>query len=82
MARLDRLVEAVLPMLDAERRFTAVTMPNPHLVHFVDAVDEAELSVWAAFARPHPTGCPTAPMSPRGGARRRAVRPTFERGVA
>lgn len=39
----EQLVEAVLPMLDGEKRFTAVTMPNPHLVHFVDAVDEAEL---------------------------------------
>jgi len=39
----DRLVEDVLPMLDRARRFTAVTMPNPHLVHFVETVDEAEL---------------------------------------
>lgn len=39
----EQLVEAVLPMLDGEKRFTAVTMPNPHLVHFVEAVDEAEL---------------------------------------
>ncbi len=39
----EQLVEAVLPMLDGEKRFTAVTMPNPHLVHFVETVDEAEL---------------------------------------
>ncbi len=39
----EQLVEAVLPILDGEKRFTAVTMPNPHLVHFVEAVDEAEL---------------------------------------
>jgi len=39
----DRLVEAVLPMLDADKCFTAVTMPNPHLVHFVETVDEADL---------------------------------------
>ncbi|WP_230482761.1 diaminopimelate epimerase [Sphingomonas sp. Leaf21] len=39
----ERLVEAVLPMLDPALRFTAVTMPNPHLVHFVEQVDEAEL---------------------------------------
>ncbi|MET4898047.1 diaminopimelate epimerase [Sphingomonadaceae bacterium jetA1] len=39
----ERLVEAVLPMLDTDRRFTAVTMPNPHLVHFVETGDEAEL---------------------------------------
>ncbi|WP_312491160.1 diaminopimelate epimerase [Sphingomonas sp.] len=40
---LERLVDAVLPMLAPARRFTAVTMPNPHFVHFVEAVDEAEL---------------------------------------
>lgn len=39
----ETLVDAVLPMLDPARRFTAVTMPNPHLVHVTDAVDEAEL---------------------------------------
>ena len=39
----NRLVEDVLPMLDPARRFTAVTMPNPHLVHFVETVDEDEL---------------------------------------
>ncbi|MFN3677013.1 MAG: diaminopimelate epimerase [Sphingomonas pseudosanguinis] len=39
----ERLVDAVLPMLDPARRFTAVTMPNPHFVHFVETVDEAEL---------------------------------------
>ncbi|SFP67685.1 diaminopimelate epimerase [Sphingomonas rubra] len=37
-----RIVDAVVPPLGA-RRFTAVAMPNPHLVSFVDAVDEAEL---------------------------------------
>jgi len=39
----EQLVDAVLPMLDGTRSFTAVAMPNPHLVHFVDQVDEAEL---------------------------------------
>lgn len=38
-----RIVEAAVPPLDSERLFTAVTMPNPHLVTFVDQVDEAEL---------------------------------------
>lgn len=37
------LVEAAVPGLPSERAFTAVAMPNPHLVAFVDAVDEAEL---------------------------------------
>lgn len=36
-------VEAVIPGLPSERKFTAVAMPNPHLVAFVDAVDDAEL---------------------------------------
>lgn len=36
-------VEAAIPSLPSGRAFTAVAMPNPHLVAFVDAVDEAEL---------------------------------------
>ena len=42
-AGLARIVDAVVPPLGSARRFTAVAMPNPHLVAFVDAVDEAEL---------------------------------------
>ena len=42
-AGVERIVEALVPPLGSERRFTAVAMPNPHLVTFVDAVDEAEL---------------------------------------
>ncbi len=38
-----RVVEAVVADLPSERRFTAVAMPNPHLVVFVEAVDEVEL---------------------------------------
>ncbi len=38
-----RIVEAVVPPLESDRLFTAVSMPNPHLVTFVDAVDETEL---------------------------------------
>jgi len=37
------VVEAAIPALASERRFTAVAMPNPHLVTFVEEVDEAEL---------------------------------------
>ncbi|WP_183985844.1 diaminopimelate epimerase [Sphingomonas jinjuensis] len=37
------LVERAIPRLPGERRFTAVAMPNPHLVAFVEAVDEDEL---------------------------------------
>ncbi|WP_315763654.1 diaminopimelate epimerase [Sphingomonas sp. Y38-1Y] len=36
-------VDAVIPGLPSERRFTALAMPNPHLVAFVDGVDEGEL---------------------------------------
>jgi diaminopimelate epimerase len=39
----ERIVEATVPPLGSARLFTAVAMPNPHLVTFVDAVDEAEL---------------------------------------
>ncbi|WP_033920328.1 diaminopimelate epimerase [Sphingomonas sp. 37zxx] len=43
--RIDvpELIDAPIPGLPSDRRFTAVAMPNPHLVSFVDAIDEAEL---------------------------------------
>lgn len=37
------IIEQTIPMLPTLRTFTAVAMPNPHLVSFVDAVDDAEL---------------------------------------
>lgn len=37
-------IEALIPGLPNARKFTAVAMPNPHLVTFVDAVDVAELT--------------------------------------
>jgi diaminopimelate epimerase len=37
------VVEARIPGVPSERAFTAVSMGNPHLVTFVDAVDEDEL---------------------------------------
>lgn len=36
-------VDMAIPGLASDRRFTTVAMPNPHLIAFVDAVDEAEL---------------------------------------
>jgi diaminopimelate epimerase len=36
-------VQQPIAMLPTDRRFTAVAMPNPHLISFVDSVDEAEL---------------------------------------
>ena len=38
----ERIVEAPVPPLGPQA-FTAVAIPNPHLIAFVDAVDEAEL---------------------------------------
>ena len=38
-----RVVEAVIPAIGSARRFTAIAMPNPHLVTFVDTIDEDEL---------------------------------------
>lgn len=37
------VIDAPIAGLPSERAFTAVAMPNPHFVAFVDAVDEAEL---------------------------------------
>lgn len=36
-------VEAVIDPLLSDRRFTAVAIPNPHLIAFVDGIDEEEL---------------------------------------
>ena len=38
-----RVVDAVVAPLSPSLRFTGVGMPNPHLIAFVEAVDEAEL---------------------------------------
>ena len=40
----EMVIDAAIPGLPSTRAFTAVAMPNPHLVAFVDAVDEAELT--------------------------------------
>ncbi|HEU0067227.1 MAG TPA: diaminopimelate epimerase [Sphingomonas sp.] len=40
---VDRVIDAAIPALDPVRAFTAVAIPNPHLVTFVERVDEAEL---------------------------------------
>lgn len=39
----DRIIDTPIAPLPTDRAFTAVAMPNPHLVTFVDAIDEAEL---------------------------------------
>lgn len=38
------VIEAPVPGLPSDRNFTAVAMPNPHLIAFVDKVDVAELT--------------------------------------
>ena len=40
---VHEIVEQVIPMLPTTRRFTAVAMPNPHLVSFDGPIDESEL---------------------------------------
>ena len=47
-------VEAAIPGLPSPRAFTAVAIPNPHLIAFVDAVDEAELIELGSFAESAP----------------------------
>lgn len=39
----DRIVDAPIARLSPDLRFTAVAMPNPHLIAFMDQVDEGEL---------------------------------------
>lgn len=39
----ETLVEQPIAQLGSDRAFTAVAIPNPHLIAFVDAIDEAEL---------------------------------------
>jgi diaminopimelate epimerase len=40
----SRIVDERVPALVSERAFTAVAMPNPHLVCFVEQIDERELA--------------------------------------
>lgn len=47
-------VEAAIPGLPSARAFTAVAIPNPHLIAFVDAVDDAELVALGQFAESAP----------------------------
>lgn len=37
------IVDASIPGLESDRAFTAVAIPNPHFITFVEAIDEAEL---------------------------------------
>jgi diaminopimelate epimerase len=78
---LDRIVDAVVPPLGT-RRFTAVAIPNPHLVSFVDLIDDAELVRMGEVCEVSPAWLPN-----RANVSFCEVRPdalfvrTFERGV-
>ncbi|MES1974298.1 MAG: diaminopimelate epimerase [Pseudomonadota bacterium] len=75
-------VQQPIAMLPTDRRFTAVAMPNPHLVSFVDHVDEAELVAVGEVCEAAPEWLPN-----RANVSYVEVRPdglfvrTFERGV-
>ncbi len=79
-------VEATIPGLPSARRFTAVAMPNPHLVTFVDAVDEAELVALGDWCEAAPALIPTRANVSFVELREEAHAPalfvrTYERGV-
>lgn len=75
-------VEAAIPGLPSERRFTALAMPNPHLIAFVEAIDEAELIALGDWCEAAPALIPgRANVSfVTAGPRGLYVR-TYERGV-
>ena len=51
-------VERPIDRLPSPRAFTAVAMPNPHLVAFVDKVDEGELVTLGKFCEAAPAWLP------------------------
>ncbi len=52
------ITDAPISMLPTDRAFTAIAMPNPHLVSFVDTVDEAELVAIGTVCEAAPTWLP------------------------
>ncbi len=79
-------VDAAIPGLPSGRDFTAVAMPNPHLVAFVDRVDEDELVALGDWCESGPALIPAranvsfVELRERGHAPALFVR-TYERGV-
>ncbi|MGY2734783.1 diaminopimelate epimerase [Sphingomonas sp. UYP23] len=55
---IDRIVEAPIAQLGSDRAFTAVAIPNPHLVSFVETIDEAELVALGAQCEAAPDWLP------------------------
>lgn len=79
----ERLVEQAVPGLPSDRAFTAVAMPNPHLVTFVEQIDEDELVAighWCEAAPPLLPARGNVSFVRVDGAQAIFVR-TFERGV-
>ena len=48
------VVDAVVPGLPSARAFTALAMPNPHLVSFVETIDEGELAALGDWCEARP----------------------------
>ena len=79
----DELIDRPIAMLPGTRAFTAVAMPNPHLVSFVDRIDEAELVAIGSLCEAAPAWLPAranVSFVERRGPATLFVR-TFERGV-
>ena len=53
-----RVVERALPELPSSRRFTAVSIGNPHLIAFVERIDEGELVAVGAACEAAPAWLP------------------------
>ena len=80
---VKRIVEAPIAQLGSERVFTAVAIPNPHLVCFVETIDEAELVALGTQCEAAPDWLPNranVSFVEVRGANLLFVR-TFERGV-
>lgn len=80
---VERIVEAPIAQLGGERVFTAVAIPNPHLVSFVTTIDEAELVALGAQCEAAPAWLPNranVSFVEVQGSNTLFVR-TFERGV-
>lgn len=58
LAGATLLVDARVPNLPSERLFTAISIPNPHLISFVALVDDAELSAIGAVCEAAPAWLP------------------------
>lgn len=58
LAGVARLVEQRIAALESSRNFTALALPNPHLVSFVEQVDDAELMATGALCEAAPDWLP------------------------